>query len=105
MVIGKDGLAANGQPPISQIAEERVWVTEPAECKKRTSADFIGGERSDVAAEAAEPKQSSGGSENRVLIQVSDGLERSRRCVAASKDDQICAAHVRYWLPKLAGRQ
>jgi len=34
MVIGEDCLAANGKPPISEIAEERVGIAEAAEGKK-----------------------------------------------------------------------
>src|SRR6267143_5245185 len=105
MVIGKNCLAANGKSPISEIAEECVWITETAECKKRTGADFIGGERTDRTAEAAEPQQSRRRSENWVLIELPDGLERSRCRFGAREDNQICAAHGRYWFPKPAGRQ
>src|ERR1700674_1310216 len=105
MVIGKEGLTANGKPPIFQIAEECVWIAETAECKKRTRADFINGERSDLSAEAAEPKQSSGGSENRILIELPDRLERSGSRFGSSKDNQICAAHGRYWFTKAASGQ
>src|SRR6202030_4829738 len=105
MVIGKDSLAADGKPPISQIAEECLWIADAPKCKKRTRADFIGGERSDLSAETAEPKQSSGGSENRILIELPNRLERTRCRFGASKNNQICAAHGRYWFPKAASRQ
>src|SRR6266513_1365562 len=105
MVIWKDCLATNSEPPISQIAEERVWIAETAKCKKRAGADFIGGERSDLSAETAESKQSSGGSENRILIELSDSLERSRRRFGTGKNNQICATHGCNGLPKPAGRQ
>src|SRR5207253_3506884 len=88
MVIGKNCLTANGKSPVSEIAEERVWITETAECKERAGTDFIGGERSDLTAEAAEPKQSSRCSENRVLIELPDRLKRSRCCFGASKSIQ-----------------
>src|SRR6266403_2975311 len=97
MVIGKDGLAANGKSPISQIAEECVWIANTTKCKKRTGADFIDGERSDLTVETAESKQSSGGSENRILIKLPNRLERSRRRFGTGKNNQICAAHGRYW--------
>jgi len=85
MMIWKACLAANGKPPIPKIAEERVRIAETAKCKKRTRADFVGRERSALAAETAEPKQSSRGSENRILIELPDRLERSRRRFGTSK--------------------
>src|ERR1700682_2183659 len=105
MMIWKAGLAANGKPPISKIAEERIRVAETAECKKRTRADFVDRERSALAAEAAEPKQSSAGSENRILIELPDRLERSRRRFGTSKNNQICAAHGRHGFPTACSGQ
>src|SRR6267378_4075566 len=87
MMIWKACLAANGKPPIPKIAEERVRIAETAKCKKRTRADFVGRERSALAAETAEPKQSSRGSKNRILIELPDRLERSRRL--HQKDIQV----------------
>src|SRR5713101_3164720 len=105
MMIWKARLAANGKPPIPQIAEERVRIAETAKCKKRTRADFVGRERSALAAETAEPKQSSRGSENRILIELPDRLERSRGRFGTSKNNQICAAHGRNGFPKAASWQ
>src|SRR5258706_4401175 len=102
MMIWKAGLAANGKPPIPEIAEERVRIAETAECKKRSRADFVDRERSALAAETAEPKQSSGGSENRILIKLPDRLKRSGRRFGPSKNNQICAAHGRLREPVAA---
>ena len=78
MVIGKDGLAANGKPPIPQIAEERFWIAETAKRKERAEANFTCGKWSNFATESAESKQPSRRGENRILIELSDRLERSR---------------------------
>jgi len=60
MMIWKAGLAANGKPPIPEIAEERVRIAETAESQKKGPAPIsLTGERALSAAETAEPKQSS----------------------------------------------
>src|SRR5260370_31973625 len=105
MVIGKDGLSANGNPPIPEIAEECIRITETAERKKWTGADLVGGEKGDLFAKAAEPKQSSGCRENRILLESPDCFARSGCRFDAGKNDQICAAHSCNWFPKPAARQ
>src|SRR5260370_2636534 len=102
MVIGKVGMAANGKPPISEIAEKRVRIAETAERIKGTYADFVGGERGALAAEAAVSKQSSRSSENRILIELTDRLERSLCRFGTGKHDQIGTTHSHYRLPQLA---
>src|SRR5260370_12259648 len=92
MVIGKDGLAANCKPPSFEIAEKRVRIPKAAECKKRASPDFIGGERSELSAQTAEPKQPSRRSENRILIEFPHRLQRSTRRFRPSKNNPIFPA-------------
>ena len=93
MVIGKDGLTTNSNPPIPQIAEESIWIAETTKRKKRAGADFIGVKRTDLTAKTAEPKQPRRRRENRILVELSDCFERSGRRLRASKNNQICAAH------------
>src|SRR5438445_527417 len=76
MMIGKNGLAANGNPPIPEIAEERIRIAETAERKKWAGADFVGGEQGDLSAKPAKPKQSSGCGENRILVELPDCKKR-----------------------------
>ena len=98
-------MAANGNPPIPEIAEERIRIAETAERKKWAGADFVGGEQGDLSAKPAKPKQSSGCGENRILVELPDCLERSRCCFGAGKNNQVCAAHGRKWFPELASWQ
>src|SRR5256885_12057143 len=58
MMIGKNGLAANGNPPIPEIAEERIRIAETAERKKWAGADFVGGEQGDLSAKPAKDRKS-----------------------------------------------
>src|SRR5260370_31288996 len=104
-MICKDGLAANGEPPIPKISEEGIWIAKTAECKKRASAYFIGGDRSDLAAKAAEPDEPSRSREHRILSELPDRVDRSRSRFSARKNNQICAAHCGYRFAKTAGRQ
>src|SRR6266851_3593808 len=93
VVIGKDGLAANGEPPIPKISEEGVWIAKTAECKKRASADFIGRDQSDLTTKAAEPNETSRSCENRILSELPDRVDSCRSSFSARKNNQICAAH------------
>ena len=77
MVIGKDGLATNGEPPISEIAEEGVWIANTAEGKKRAGTNFFGTEKSDLAAETAKSEQASGCSKNGIMMELADRVECS----------------------------
>ncbi len=104
-MIGKDGLTTNGKPPISQIAEESIWIAETAKCKKRASADFVGSEDGNLPAKTAETKQPRCRRENRILVELSDCFERSGRRLRARKNNQICAAHGCQRFPEPAGRQ
>src|SRR5713226_4164956 len=105
MVVRKDSLAASGKPPIPEIAEERLWIAKTTKSEERAGADLAVAQGSDLGTEAAESKEPRRRSENRILIELPDGLECSRCRFGASKNNQIGAAHGGYRLPKPAQRQ
>src|SRR5712692_1110060 len=104
-MIGKDGMTTNSKPPISQIAEESIWIAETTKCKKRAGADILGAEDGSLTAEAAETKQPRCRRKNWILFELPDRLERPRCRFSSCKNNQIRAAHGCQRIPEPADRQ
>src|SRR6266850_1434328 len=104
-MIGKGHLRANGEPPVSEVTEESIRITKPAESEERPRSNFRRRKQSDLTAEAAKSNEVSGRRENRILIQFLNRIDGPWHVFRACKHENIRTAHCRKRLPQTTGWQ